>query len=287
MSDKNDEQLPSADVRLVTGSDGLLNRVVDEWAEQKLHYLRRYMDIMSTGMKNMWPRLVYIDLFSGFGRSTIENSKKEIYGSPLIALSESYPFTHYYLNDSHPGAVDTLRKRIDPVRSNVNITNLDCNEAARVAGAAAFGSAERTLALAFIDPTGFQIEFDAIADMTRNRNVDLIITFMSDHLRRFIAKPALEPSLDSFFGSREWRQLVDLRKSGETLTYRRLLDHYKERLNTLGYQDVDDHLRITRSNGRTLYHLVFASRHPRGADFFRKISRKDSRGQQQLDLDKI
>jgi len=199
-------------------------------------------------------------------------------------MNPSYPFTHYYLNDANPVAVATLTKRLDTERANVTITTLDCNEAARAAGAAAFASPERTLALAFIDPTGFQISFDAIAEMTRVRRIDLIITFMTDHLRRFIAEPPLERSLDSFFGSPEWRKLVDVRMSGETLTYRRLLDHYKERLATLGYQDVDDHLRITRPNGRTIYHLVFASKHPRGADFFRRISQKDSRGQIQLDL---
>ncbi len=59
------------------GSDGLAVREVGRWTEEKLFYVRRYIEIFTTGMKVKWPRRVYIDLFAGPGRSIIEGTSRE------------------------------------------------------------------------------------------------------------------------------------------------------------------------------------------------------------------
>src|SRR5581483_5454745 len=57
------------DSDLALGRDGQAVRVVGAWSREKLFYLARYIEIFTTGMKNRWPHCVYIDLFSGPGRS--------------------------------------------------------------------------------------------------------------------------------------------------------------------------------------------------------------------------
>jgi three-Cys-motif partner protein len=120
--------------------------------------------------------------------------------------------------------------------------------------------------------------------MTRNKRIDLIITVMTDHLRRFIEHPNLEEKLDGFFGTTEWRRLSETRAVGRRITYRDLLDQYEASLKRIGYKHVDDHVRIVNSRERPLYHLVFASKHPKGAEFFRKISQHRFDGQSSMDI---
>jgi hypothetical protein len=61
-----------------------------------------------------------------------------------------------------------------------------------------------------------------------------------------------------------------------------MLDLYENQLKKLGYLHVNDDARMINSKGSTIYHIVFASKHPTGEDFFRKISRRTYRGQQRL-----
>lgn len=270
---------------LATGADGLAVRVVRPWAKEKLHYLRRYIEIFTAGMKDKWPHRVYVDLFAGPGRSVIEDSAEEIDGSPLIALHTRYPFTRLFFNDADPVAVQALRTRVGSA-AHVTITAEDCNAAALSARDALFSSnlAWSTLGLAFIDPTAFQIGFDAIARLTEERRIDVIITVMASYLKRFIAEPSFEDPLSRYFGSDEWQNLADRRRAGEGVTSRVLLDHYEDRLRTLGYRHFDDRIQIRNTRDSTIYHLVFASRHELGSTFFAAISQRGHSGQSRMDI---
>jgi three-Cys-motif partner protein len=191
------------------------------------------------------------------------------------------------LNDADPESIRALKQRIDRIEhagTSVTIHENDCNIAA-LAVRSELLNAPSTIGLAFIDPTAFQIAFDSIKAMTVDLPVDLIITVMTGYLKRFIAQPSYERSLDRFFPTPNWRELIDLKEAGETLTFRRLLDSYENGLRSIGYRHVDDHVRILNSRASTIYHLVFASKHPRGADFFKKISQKSYSGQMAMRLD--
>jgi three-Cys-motif partner protein len=277
---------PAPDSELTVASDGLLARKVGAWAEEKLYYVDRYMSIFSRAMKDKWKRRVYIDLFSGPGRCVIQPDGREIAGSPLLALNAAYPFTDIYFNDADPSVGAALQQRVHTIHRRPTITfdSATANAAANRAAAAMSLDEPSTLGLAFIDPTAFQISFDAIRQLTAGRRIDLVITLMTGYLKRFIAEPEFETALDPFFGTRDWRSLVDLKLAGERITYRTLLDAYEERLKQLGYLHVNDDARMLNSKGSTIYHLVFASKHPRGEEFFRRISQKQFSGQQRLGL---
>jgi len=266
---------------LVRASDGLLARSVPAWSQEKLHYIDRYLNIFTTAMKDKW-RLAYVDLFSGPGLCVVEDTSREILGSPLLAARQRYPFSELYLNDVDTRAMDALRQRLRGADAEIQLRALDCNEAASEARAVL--EKPHTLGVALIDPTAFQIRFESIERMTRGLKVDLLITVMTGFIRRFMEDPGFIDRLDSFFGSTDWRSLIELREGGEQVTNRHLLDAYQERLRALGYIHVYDHVRITNSKSSTIYHLVFASKHERGAEFFQKISRVRFTGQTQMDL---
>jgi three-Cys-motif partner protein len=273
---------------LSLGSDGLFVRDDGEWAEEKLFYIERYIEIFTTAMKSRWPRRVYIDLFSGPGRSRTRGTDREFDGSPLRAAKAKYGFSELYLNDADPAATGALAQRLANLDNTpTTITTLDCNVAARMAGDTLFSSENkyRTLGLAVVDPTAFQISFDAIKTMTSGRRIDLIITFMTGYLQRFIGQPGYAAQLDAFFGSDDWRRLEHARAKGHKLTFSALLESYKDRLRTIDYAHVDDHVRILNTRSRPIYHLVFASKHPRGQEFFDRISQRTFSGQKRMSLE--
>ena len=273
-----------ADLRIA--SDGLPARIVRPWAKDKAHYLRGYVDIFTTSMKNQFDRRVYIDLFSGPGRSIVEDNLEELDGSPLIAVNARSPFTELHFNDVSPTVTEALKARLGD-RANVHISNLDCNAAALKAREILFSpehGRSSVLGLAFIDPTAFQIGFGALSKLTAGRRIDVLMTVMTGYMKRFIDRPSYEQPLDRYFGSPHWRDLVDQKAAGEAITSRALLDHYENRLRELEYVCFVDDIRIVNSRESTIYHMVFASKHERGCEFFRKSSKKSSAGQMKLDI---
>ncbi len=120
--------------------------------------------------------------------------------------------------------------------------------------------------------------------MTFGNRIDVIITVMTGYMKRFIRQAGFERPLDRYFGSDGWQTLFH-GSTSEKLTSRALLDHYENRLRELGYIEFNDDVRIENSTQSTIYHLVFASKHKRGTDFWKKISRRRFDGQARMSLD--
>ena len=262
--------------------DGLAAFPLQPWTRTKLFLIERYLDIFTVGMRRRW-RLVYADLFSGPGLCVDEATREERPGSALLAARRE-EFDALFLNDVSAAAITALRQRVGGGDTRkVRLTALDCNEAAVAAREHLFPptSASGTLGLAVIDPTAFQISFDAIREMTADLRIDLIITFMTGYILRFIGEPSLEGRLDRFFGTLEWRDLIPGIDRGR-LTYRALLDLYEAQLRSIGYSVFDDRQQARNRAGASIYHMVFASKDPRGGDFWQKISQRDDVGRARL-----
>lgn len=258
------------------GADDLLVRRVGPWAREKLFYIERYIDIFNSGMKRRWSRRAYVDLFSGPGRVLMEDGS-EADGSALLALKSKVPFTDVFCNDIEPAAIEALRARF-PSESPVNTVEymtLDCNQAATEIKS---HLPSNSLDLAFIDPTNWQIAFETIAKLTAGRRMDLIITFHVGGMKR--AAEYSPASLDAFFGTPQWGSAYEASlKAGRREGSRILLDCYMQQLRRIGYLWTVDDVRITNTRHMGLYHLVFASKNPRGEDFWRKITDRSAEGQ--------
>jgi three-Cys-motif partner protein len=274
--------VPTGD--LVLSSDGKLAMTVGPWAKEKLHYIRRYCYIFNTGMKGKWGTRTYIDLFSGPGKCIIETTGEEIDGSPLIALKCDVPFSHYFFNDINANSMASLQNRAGSFASvNINYFNSDCNDAIDqlLPKLPPF-----SLDFCFIDPTNWQIKFDSIRRLTKDRRMDLALTFHTGEMKR-VADSAPE-ELDDLFDGPGWQEeyksmLLKGRRKGSRL----LLDFYRQKLRELGYQEFDDHVLVRTTTGLPFYHLVFASKDHRGRDFWNKISQKSSTGQLRFALPEV
>ena len=107
--------------------------------------------------------------------------------------------------------------------------------------------------------------------------MDLAITFHIGSIKRVADKPPKE--LIDFFPNPSWqmdyKKAREMRKSG----WRALLDAYENGLRDIGYEEIRDYVLEKNRNNVPLYQLIFASKHPRGADFWDKIAGRSEAGQ--------
>jgi three-Cys-motif partner protein len=260
---------------LALGADGELVLKAGLWAIGKLYYIRRYCDIFNAAMKDKWPTRVYIDLFAGPGRCLIETTRKEIDGSPLVALGCKVPFTHYFFNDIGLPAVQSLERRTSSFGSVViNYFARDCNEVVQnLLPQLPPGS----LDFCFIDPTSWQIKFDSIRSLTNGRRMDIAITFHVGSMKRVADNPPRE--LLDFFPDPSWQEEYKRSRTTGKALDQILLEAYKRGLEAIGYIDIRDFILMKNRRQVPLYHLIFASKHHRGGEFWAKISQRSETGQ--------
>lgn len=268
------------------GEDGLYVRCVGRWAKDKYYYIERYLDILTTSMRQKW-QLYYIDLFSGCGKCRVRETGEEIAGSGLIALNLRFPFNKYYFIDLDENSLQSLEER---VRNHLLFTRIsfkwgNCNE--KVMEILAELPKENTLYVALIDPTGLHINFDTIRKLTNERRMDLIVTFpegmaIKRNMDKFIKKE--DSLLDNFMGDRRWRNLYNSELPSDSIE-NSLIGLYRENLKTIGYQEIksaDEILIKSSKKALPLYYLLFASKHPLGHRFWSSISEIEPTGQRKL-----
>lgn len=265
---------------VVICSDGKLAIEIGPWAQDKLFYVQSICDIFNMGMKNKWQTRTYIDLFSGPGKCIIETSKKEIDGSPLIALSCKKPFTHYFFNDINDKLIKALEFRSEYCDfAKVKYFSKDCN---LVIDDLLQRLPADSLDFCFIDPLNWEIKFDSIRKLTQSRKMDLLITFHLGSIKRDAAKPPQE--LIDFFPDPGWQQKYKKAREEGKLTGPVLLNAYKEGLKNIDYTYIRDSVFAKNEKNVLLYYLIFASKHQRGTYFWDEVTRRSKAGQIRMQI---
>ncbi len=268
--------MPTGD--FAAGSDGKLVIKAGPWAKDKLFYIKRYCYILNAGMKNKWPIRTYIDLFAGPGRCLIEGTKEEIDGSSLIALKCKVPFTHYFFNDIEPRLIESLQARAKSFDSaTISYFSRNCNE---LIDDLLRKLPSDSLDFCFIDPTNWQIKFDSMRRLTAKRQMDLAVTFHVGAMKRTASTPPQD--LLDFFPDSNWQQEYKEARKVHRPTGRILLEAYERGLRDLGYHAIKDYVLETNRRKVPLYHLIFASKHPKGAEFWDKIACRSETGQMRM-----
>lgn len=152
---------------LIPEDDGLPARTSGQWVTEKLHYLKRYIYMFETSMRNKpWRRRNYIDLFAGPGKCIISQTGEFHLGSPLLALTTEHPFTDYYFVDADQKNIDILQERCDASLVPANIhyfvgdSNVDVqtivDQIVQIDRSFIKGQWP-SISLAFLDPEGLEI----------------------------------------------------------------------------------------------------------------------------------
>ena len=192
-------------------------------------------------------------------------TNKEFDGSPLIALKVEPPFDHCFFGDKDQQNIDALKTRISGSdRSRVTVKLGDCNVLVdEVVGQLT----QKALAIAFVDPEGFEVDFRTLRILAKRR-IDVLYWFpsrigISRNLRNFMAMK--DSPMEPFWGSRDWRQLpVAKWAAGEIVSDEKieksLVAEFLKNVAKAGF-DFADELAPPFANSRNaqMYHLLFFS----------------------------
>jgi three-Cys-motif partner protein len=265
------------------GNDGLIVRDSGIWVKEKLYYLEHYLDIFSVGMKKKWAgKLYYVDLFAGPGKCRIRETKEEIDGSPLIALKFQFVKYFFFESDTRCHMALAARVKARAPEKDVKIIPGDCNDKVDQ-----IEPPTSSLGLAFIDPSGVSpLAFETIRRLAMNRKIDLIINFHEGMgIRMNIHQHTKKEggALDSFVGSGRWRQKFKNAPSSIDEVCREITNEFQDNLRGLDYRMIDrDHIPVRTDQNSLLYYVIFASTHPRGNEFWRKITLINPYGQRKF-----
>ena len=277
--------------KLVEEDDGLPTRESGSWAEDKLFFWNRYIDITTSAMVDhpAWPEgVVYLDLFAGPGICSIRGSNRRVPGSPLIAAHATKQFRKILLCELDPKNAKACKERLkqSPASDRYKLFCGDCNEQiSQIVKEIPRGS----LTLAFLDPTGLHAKIETIKTLASAGRVDLLILFPDaiDVIRNVESYiPKLDSNLDQVLGTdsnwrEEWKSLggaegSKARQLFATLYKRQLEKHAK-------YPFFGEE--IIKGPQGPLYRPVFASKDEKGVEFWEKVTKKELRGQSRFHFD--
>lgn len=269
-------------IKLVEADDGMPTRQTGPWSFDKLFWWNRYIEITTRAMVDSphWSELVYADLFAGPGICTTRVKEDRMPGSPLIAGRAPKPFDRLLLCESDPAlavACEARLKRFCP-DARANVISGDCND---VIDQVVSQIPDRSLTLAFIDPTGLHAHYETIRKLTADRRVDLYI-LLADNMDivrnvELYAKKS-DSNLDLVLGPDsnwriEWRKLSNQTPTNVSALFAKI---YKRQLAKLGYAHTADEV-LRNSQQTPIYRVVFASKDARGLDFWNKTVKKERR----------
>jgi three-Cys-motif partner protein len=264
------------------------------WTQQKLEalgkYLKAYTTIFKKNPRARFYSITYVDAFAGTGtlrtrplggladlipgmREAERHFRK---GSVRRALEVEPPFDEYIFIEKNTRKCDELRKIAAEAPSrNVKIVNEDANIALLKWCNQLKPRTQR--AVAFLDPFGASVGWEAIAALGKTKAVDLWVLFPYFAINRMLVrdrKPqeSWKKKLTFVFGTPNWeeafyakttfRSLFDsvppvegVRKSAD---HREITDFFVDRLKT-EFVAVSKPLPLHNSTGSLLFILFFAA----------------------------
>jgi three-Cys-motif partner protein len=263
-----------------TKDDGLIAPEIGPWSDVKYKLIGKYADIFNSGMKNIIPNRIYVDLFSGAGYAKIKDTSRIIYTSALIALSLPDPFTKYVFSEFDEEKMAALKARVkrhfpekyDQVEFITGDSNQNINEIKR--HIPDFSPTNKVLTFCFVDPFSLNLHFKTIKSLGEKRIDFLILMALQMDGKRNLEKYLEENNskINLFLDEKNWRP--EFLKSGYSAKdfTRYLSDKYDSKMKQLGYLEPPQKHRIQAfSTYLPLYYLAFYSKHERGNEFWGKV----------------
>jgi three-Cys-motif partner protein len=131
----------------------------------------------------------------------------------------------------------------------------------------------RSFAFFFIDPRGWTgFAMDHITPVLRHQPGEIMVNFMYDFINRFLSfpNPKNEASLDRLFGTPHWRAIRD-RPDREQASVELYIAQLRK---TGGFPFVTSTRILKPRHNRAYFHLIYATRNPKGIIKFRDVEKK-------------
>jgi len=232
--------------------------------EAKHAVLKQYLGTFGRVLGRRAKALFYIDGFAGKGR---HDTGAE--GSPLIAMRVADQLAKNGLAPMHLAFIEAdtanynnLCEEVEQLRnqlsSDVQSPMLRNGEFEnQIFDLLQHGPKGNVATFIFVDPFGYSdIPIDLVVDLANHRRRELFITFMSNHLNRFIHDETKDETRDRVFGSPDWRNCKN--QNDLVRLYARILQTRLPDLNTYVFP-----FEVAISSSQGLYHLLHVCHDPR------------------------
>lgn len=245
----------------------------------KHYFLENYLGRLVWNIGSFADEFVYFDGFAGPWRSdddAFEDTSPVIAIRKLIEVKQGLASRGKRLNvrcffvESDPNAYPDLQRAVQ-VAEDISVETMNCSFIEALPSV--LGKLGRAFTLTFIDPTGWTgFPMNALIPLLQRRSGEVLINFMFDFINRFIEapQPELERSLNDLFGGPGWRVLLERPNREDAI-----LDFYRDRVRRAGCLRYVTATRIKKpTQGRTYFHLVYATGHAKGLVEFHKVEQK-------------
>lgn len=251
----------------------------------KHFFLERYLETVAFHIGYTHQEFAYVDCFSGPWQSADEelaDTSIRIALDRLNYVRDALAAQHRYANiraifiERKATAFRALETALQQHRHAIRTTPLHGTFEANIP--AILQNVGNTFAFFFIDPKGWSgFAMDNIRPILRHQPGEVMVNFMYDFINRFVNYPnaANEQSLDRFFGTNDWR---DIRTATDRETAS--VELYKKQLRTTGAFPYVTSTRILKPlHDRAYFHLVYATRNPKGILKFRDVEKQTVKAQ--------
>lgn len=252
---------PYPDLPVERGPHG---RGVGKWVPEEKHlYLTRYINATREAQKKFKQR-VLIDPFGGPGRIQVEGENFTRDGGSVIAFRQSCfsgaPFTKVLVGDLDESRARANEMRLAAIQAPAqHFVGPAVETVDAMAKAVPFGA----LALAYLDPYNLEyLSFSIIERLAKLQYVDFAVHFSLMDLTRNIDME-LDPKRDRFDSALPgWRTRVPTDALSKTSLPGWFFNEWCSAVQALGFKVSGQMPLITDGKGRSIYRLVFLSRHP-------------------------
>lgn len=244
------------------------------------HYLERFAHIV--GFK--WDSITYVDGFAGPWNARSTEFKDSSFAIALTELRRAQA-THsergkrlrlrcLFLEEDRE-AHRQLQRFAEGIKdAEVKVLNASFEQSVTSIIEFVHAGGPGTFPFLFIDPTGWTgFSSRLISPLLRLDPGEVLVNFMTSHIRRFSADEGSRKSLEELFGSADaLDRLAGL--SGQDLDDA-LVAEYSSTLRKQGrFPYVHSAIVLHPEKARTHFHLIYATRHPRGVEVFKETEKR-------------
>jgi len=252
----------------------------------KHRILQKYIQRFALIIGSKWDTITYVDCFSGPWNVRSDDLRDSSFSIALGELQaaraqhgirgKSVKLRCLFL-EKDPEAYTKLKEFADNAK-NAIVETRKCELADAIDDVVEFvrKGGTRSFPFIFIDPTGWTgFAMDEIAPLLKLDPGEVLINFMTSHISRFIESPD-EQTQDSFirlFGDASFKE--DLQGLSKRDREDAVVAKYAENIAKTGkFPFTSKAIVLHPERDRTHFHLVYATRNPRGIEVFKEAEEK-------------
>jgi three-Cys-motif partner protein len=243
------------------------------------HYLKRFAHIVGSH----WNSITYVDGFAGPWNVRSPEFADSSFGIALEELREARE-THRHKGRSiqlrccfleqNADAYNQLRVFADRITdADVAVLNHSFEES--VPSILRFiQSTSQTFPFLFIDPTGWTgFRLNTISPLLRLDPGEVLINFMTSHIRRFLNEAHSQQGFADLFGSSTFKERI-AGLSGIDLDDAIVAEYMSSLKRAGNFEYVLPAIVLHPEIDRTHFHLIYATRHPKGVEVFKDAEKR-------------